>query len=92
MTEPADEPVSDGAAEQAVVILSGLSGGGTSLEASNMAGYYLRHRNSEVWMDPNTGGTTLPRMNAGANVSPTRAYTTHDSGRTSASRRAPATA
>jgi hypothetical protein len=35
----------------------GLSGGGTSLESANTAGYYLRHRNSEVWLDPNNGGS-----------------------------------
>src|SRR5688572_32011819 len=34
----------------------GRTGGGTSLEASNMAGYFLRHRNAEVWMDRDTGG------------------------------------
>ncbi len=33
MTEPAEHPVSDGAAEEAVVILSGLSGGGKTAAA-----------------------------------------------------------
>ncbi|WP_327636175.1 AbfB domain-containing protein [Kribbella sp. NBC_00482] len=35
----------------------GLSGGGTSLESAARPGYYLRHRNSEVWLDTDTGGS-----------------------------------
>jgi hypothetical protein len=46
----------------------GLSGGGTSLESANMAGYFLRHRNSEVWMDPDNGGSF--RTDATWNVVP----------------------
>ncbi len=33
MTQTADEPVTEGSAEQAVVILSGLSGGGKTAAA-----------------------------------------------------------
>jgi GH43 family beta-xylosidase len=37
-------------------IVTGLAGNGTvSLESANFPGYYLRHRNNEVWVDRNDG-------------------------------------
>ncbi|HEU5470925.1 MAG TPA: family 43 glycosylhydrolase [Actinophytocola sp.] len=37
-------------------IVSGLSGAGTiSLESANFPGYFLRHRNFELWLDRNDG-------------------------------------
>jgi hypothetical protein len=36
---------------------AGLSGGGTSLESAAVPGAYLRHRNSEVWVEAPNGGT-----------------------------------
>ncbi|HET9141307.1 family 43 glycosylhydrolase [Actinophytocola sp.] len=39
-------------------IVPGLSGGGTiSLESANFPGYFLRHRNFEVWLDRGDGST-----------------------------------
>lgn len=39
-------------------IVTGLAGAGTvSLESANFPGYYLRHRNQEVWLDRNDGST-----------------------------------
>jgi hypothetical protein len=39
-------------------IVPGLAGNGTvSLESANFPGYYLRHRNHEVWVEPNDGST-----------------------------------
>lgn len=41
-------------------IVPGLAGGGTvSLESTNFPGYYLRHRNFEVWLERNDGTTTF---------------------------------
>jgi GH43 family beta-xylosidase len=39
-------------------IVTGLAGTGTvSLESANFPGYYLRHRNQEVWLERNDGST-----------------------------------
>lgn len=39
-------------------VVPGLTGSGTvSLESANFPGYYLRHRNFEVWLEKNDGGT-----------------------------------
>jgi GH43 family beta-xylosidase len=39
-------------------VVPGLAGSGTvSLESTNFPGYYLRHRNYEMWVDRNDGGT-----------------------------------
>jgi GH43 family beta-xylosidase len=39
-------------------IVTGLAGAGTvSLESANIPGYYLRHRNQEVWLERNDGST-----------------------------------
>jgi len=41
-------------------IVSGLGGGGTvSLESTNYPGYYLRHRNYEVWVERDDGSATF---------------------------------
>jgi len=46
------------AAEHGVV--PGLAGSGTvSLESANFPGYYLRHRNHEVWVERNDGSATF---------------------------------
>ncbi|GAA0255134.1 hypothetical protein GCM10010492_64910 [Saccharothrix mutabilis subsp. mutabilis] len=38
-------------------VVAGLSGSGTvSLESTNFPGYYLRHRNHEVWVERDDGG------------------------------------
>ncbi|MFF7484621.1 family 43 glycosylhydrolase [Streptomyces luteogriseus] len=39
-------------------VVPGLTGSGTvSLESANFPGYYLRHRNFEVWLEKNDGST-----------------------------------
>ncbi|MFD4636103.1 family 43 glycosylhydrolase [Lentzea sp. NPDC058436] len=39
-------------------IVTGLAGSGTvSLESTNFPGYYLRHRNNELWVERNDGST-----------------------------------
>jgi hypothetical protein len=41
-------------------IVTGLAGSGTvSLESANFPGYYLRHRNFEVWLERNDGSATF---------------------------------
>ncbi len=41
-------------------IVTGLNGGGSvSLESTNFPGYYLRHRNHEVWVERNDGSATF---------------------------------
>jgi GH43 family beta-xylosidase len=41
-------------------IVSGLAGSGTvSLESANFPGYYLRHRNFEVWLERGDGSATF---------------------------------
>ena len=41
-------------------IVTGLSGSGTiSLESTNFPGYYLRHKNFEVWVEKNDGSATF---------------------------------
>lgn len=41
-------------------IVTGLNGGGTvSLESTNFPGYYLRHRNYEMWVERNDGSATF---------------------------------
>ncbi|HEV2783031.1 MAG TPA: family 43 glycosylhydrolase [Actinophytocola sp.] len=41
-------------------IVPGLAGSGTvSLESTNFPGYYLRHRNFEVWLDRDDGSQTF---------------------------------
>jgi GH43 family beta-xylosidase len=39
-------------------LVTGLAGSGTvSLESANFPGYFLRHRNHEIWLDRNDGST-----------------------------------
>ncbi|MFD9697614.1 family 43 glycosylhydrolase [Lentzea sp. NPDC059081] len=39
-------------------VVTGLTGSGTvSLESTNFPGYYLRHRNNELWVERNDGST-----------------------------------
>jgi hypothetical protein len=39
-------------------VVTGLAGPGTvSLESANFPGYYLRHKNNEVWVEKNDGST-----------------------------------
>jgi len=41
-------------------LVTGLAGGGTvSLESANFPGYYLRHRNFEVWVERNDGSAVF---------------------------------
>jgi GH43 family beta-xylosidase len=41
-------------------LVPGLAGAGTvSLESTNFPGYYLRHRNLEVWVEKNDGSATF---------------------------------
>ncbi|WP_092557416.1 family 43 glycosylhydrolase [Actinoplanes derwentensis] len=41
-------------------IVTGLTGSGTvSLESTNFPGYYLRHKNFEVWVEKNDGTSTF---------------------------------
>jgi GH43 family beta-xylosidase len=41
-------------------VVAGLAGSGTvSLESANYPGYYLRHRNVELWLERNDGSTTF---------------------------------
>jgi hypothetical protein len=41
-------------------IVTGLNGGGTvSLESTNFPGYYLRHRNYEMWVERNDGSAVF---------------------------------
>ncbi|MEV0227039.1 family 43 glycosylhydrolase [Streptomyces sp. NPDC050704] len=41
-------------------VVTGLTGSGTvSLESANFPGYYLRHKNNEVWVEKNDGTTTF---------------------------------
>ncbi|RPF37243.1 alpha-L-arabinofuranosidase B-like protein [Streptomyces sp. TLI_185] len=40
--------------------MAGLAGSGTvSLESANYPGYYLRHKNFEVWLEKNDGTTAF---------------------------------
>lgn len=40
--------------------MTGLAGSGTvSLESANYPGYYLRHKNFEVWVEKNDGTSTF---------------------------------
>jgi len=52
------EPNVTNLADSQFRIVPGLAGSGTvSLESTNFPGYYLRHRNSEVWVDKSDGST-----------------------------------
>jgi GH43 family beta-xylosidase len=52
--EPAVSPLADSQFK----LVTGLAGAGTvSLESTNFPGYYLRHRNLELWVDRGDGST-----------------------------------
>ncbi|MDX8036646.1 family 43 glycosylhydrolase [Lentzea sp. BCCO 10_0856] len=52
--EPAVSPLADSQFK----LVTGLTGSGTvSLESTNFPGYFLRHRNLELWVERNDGGT-----------------------------------
>lgn len=49
------EPNVTNLADSQFRIVPGLSGSGVSLESTNFPGYYLRHRNFEMWVERNDG-------------------------------------
>ena len=66
------EPDVTNLADSQFRIVPGLAGSGTvSLESTNFPGYYLRHRNSQVWVD-RSDGSTLFKNDASFNVPASR--------------------